>query len=136
MIFTDGAFESVDEFQMGNLNAEYYPVGSPIEPPANLGITAFSLNDQMEADGKVQVFARVQNSGLEMQTVGVSLLVDGELADAQQVEVKGINSATLNFDLSSDVSQIQTQFRWNFESTQRIATCKITLRLVCSTRLG
>ena len=106
MIFTDGAFESVDEFQMGNLNAEYYPVGSPIEPSANLGITAFSLNDQMEADGKVQVFARVQNSGLEMQTVGVSLLVDGELADAQQVEVKGINSATLNFDLSGDVSQI------------------------------
>ena len=49
LIFTDGAFESVDEFQMGNLNAEYHSVGSPIEPAENLGITAFSLNDQMEA---------------------------------------------------------------------------------------
>jgi len=86
LIFTDGAFESVDEFQMGNLNAEYHPVGSPIEPSANLGITAFSLSDQMESDGKVQVFA--------------------QLADAQQVEVKGINSATLNFDLTGDISQI------------------------------
>jgi len=122
MIFTDGAFESVDEFQMGNLNAEYHPIGSQVEPTGNLGITAFSLNDQMEADGKVQVFARVQNSGLETQTVGVSLLVDGELVDAQQVEVKGVdsvelndaqqakvqdaNSATLNFDLSGDITQI------------------------------
>ena len=106
MIFSDGAFESVTDFQMGNLSAIYHPVGSPVEPPANLGITAFSLNDQMESDGEVQVFARLQNSGLEKQTVGVSLLVDGELADAQQVEVDGINSATLNFDLSGDIAQI------------------------------
>ncbi len=106
MIFSDGAFDSVTDFQMGNLSAEYHPVGSPIESPPNLGITAFSLNDQMESDGKVQVFARLQNSGLEAQTVGVSLLVDGELSDAKQVEVDGINSATLNFDLSGDIAQI------------------------------
>ena len=106
MIFSDGAFDSVSDFQMGNLSAEYHPVGSLLDPPENLGITAFSLNDQMESDGKVQVFARLQNSGLEKQTVGVSLLVDGELADAQQVEVDGINSATLNFDLSGNVAQI------------------------------
>ena len=106
MIFSDGAFESVSDFQMGNLIAEYRPVGSLLDPPQNLGITAFSLNDQMESDGQVQVFARLQNSGLEKQTVGVSLLVDGELADAQQVEVDGINSATLNFDLSGDIAQI------------------------------
>ena len=106
MIFSDGAFDSVSDFQMGNLSAEYHPVGSLLDPPDNLGITAFSLNDQMESDGQVQVFARLQNSGLEKQTVGVSLLVDGELADAQQVEVDGINSATINFDLSGNVAQI------------------------------
>ena len=106
MVFSDGGFDSVSDFQMGNLTAEYHPVGSLLDPPENLGITAFSLNDQMESDGQVQVFARLQNSGLEKQTVGVSLLVDGELADAQQVEVDGINSATLNFDLSGDIAQI------------------------------
>ena len=106
MIFSDGAFDSVSDFQMGNLVAEYHPVGSELDPPVNVGITAFSLNDQMESDGQVQVFARLQNSGLEKQTVGVSLLVDGELADAQQVEVGGINSATLNFDLSGNMAEI------------------------------
>ena len=106
MVFSDGAFKSISDFQMGNLTAEYHPVGSLLDPPENLGITAFSLNDQTESDGQVQVFARLQNSGLEKQTVGVSLLVDGELADAQQVEVDGINSATLNFDLSGNVTEI------------------------------
>ena len=106
MIFTDGAFESVSDFQMGNLSAEYHPVGSLLEPPENLGITAFSLSDQMEGEGKVQVFARLHNSGLEKQTVEVSLLVDGEFADAQRVEVDGINSATINFDLSSNATEI------------------------------
>ena len=106
MIFSDGAFESVSDFQMGNLIAEYHPVGALLDPPENLGITAFSLNDQMDSDGQVQVFARLQNSGLEKQTVGVSLLVDGELADAQQVEVDGINSTTLNFDLSNNIAEI------------------------------
>jgi len=106
MIFSDGAFDSVSDFQMGNLSAEYHPVGSALDPPENLGITAFSLNDQMESDGQVQVFARLQNSGLEKQTAVVTLLVDGEQADAQQVEVDGINSATLNFDLSGNMAQI------------------------------
>ena len=106
MVFSDGAFDSVSDFQMGNLSAEYHPVGSLLDPPENLGITAFSLNDQIESDGQIQVFARLQNSGLEKQTVGVSLFVDGELADAQQVEVDGINSATLNFDLSGNIGQI------------------------------
>jgi hypothetical protein len=108
LIFTDGAFNKIDEFRMGNLSAEYHPVGSPAEPPANIGITAFSISDQLDSDGEVQVFARLQNSGLADQQVSVSLRVDGELADAKQVEVGGLNSTTLNFDLTADTSGVAT----------------------------
>lgn len=108
LIFTDGAFNKIDEFRMGNLSAEYHPVGSPVEPPANIGITAFSISDQLDSDGEVQVFARLQNSGLDDQQVGVSLYVDGELADAQQVEISGVNAVTLNFDLTADTSGVAT----------------------------
>jgi hypothetical protein len=106
LIFSDGAFSEIDEFRMGNLSAEYHSVGSPVEPPNNIGITAFSVSDQLDSDGEVQVFARLQNSGLEDQQVGVSLYVDGALADAQKIQVQGINSATLNFDLTADTAGI------------------------------
>ena len=72
-----------------------------MEPQVNIGITAFSINDQMDVGGQVQVFARLQNSGMEDKSVGVSLFVDGELQDARgSVQVPGLGSASLQFDLT------------------------------------
>jgi hypothetical protein len=104
LIFSDGAVKKIEDFRLGNLNAEYHPIGSLLEPPKNIGITSFSINDQLEDDGKVQIFARLQNSGLEEQDVSVSLLVDGELADARQVTVEGVQSTSLNFDLTNSAA--------------------------------
>ena len=101
-IFSDGAVKEVPKFSLGNLTPEYRPVGSQLaEPPPNIGITSFAINDQLEGNGQVQVFARIYNSGIEDQTVGLSLFVGDELADARQVTIGGVGFLPINFDLSN-----------------------------------
>ena len=101
-IFSDGAVKEVPRFSLGNLTPEYRPIGSQLaEPPPNLGITSFAINDQLEGNGQVQVFARIFNSGIEDQTIGLSLFVGNELADARQVTVGGVGFLPINFDLSN-----------------------------------
>ena len=101
-IFSDGAVKEVPRFSLGNLTPEYRPVGSQLaEPPPNLGITSFAINEQLEGSGQVQVFARIFNSGIEDQTIGLSLFVGDELADARQVTVGGVGFLPINFDLSN-----------------------------------
>lgn len=106
MVFTDGAVKKIPRFQMGNLTAEYRPVGSLVEPPQNLGITALSINDQLEDSSQVQVFARLQNSGLDAATANLSLMVDGKLADAQRITIDGLQSASVNFDLTDSATNV------------------------------
>lgn len=111
-IFSDGAFKTVPKFFLGSLRPEYRPMGS-LQPTANIGITAFSINDQLESGGQTQIFSRIQNSGLEDQQVNLSLYIGDELVDARQVTVPGspdapdsiqgpgrLNATPLNFDLS------------------------------------
>ena len=111
-IFSDGAVKTVPKFFMGALVPEYRPMGR-LEPAANVGITAFSINDQLEADGKTMVFARLQNSSEEDAQVNLSLYVGDDLVDARVVNVPGsedaidsaqgpgrLNGTPLNFDLS------------------------------------
>lgn len=108
-IFSDGAVKEVPRFSLGNLTPEYRPVGSQLaEPPPNIGITSFAINDQLEADGQVQVFARIFNSGIEDQQVGLSLFVGDELADARQITVGGVGFLPINFDLSNFVSTLES----------------------------
>ncbi|MFT5304071.1 MAG: hypothetical protein ACI814_004895 [Mariniblastus sp.] len=70
------------------MTAEYRPIGA-VEPPDNLGITAFSVNSQLDSGGQVQIFSRLQNSGLTDKQVGISLYVGDELEDARSVLVPG-----------------------------------------------
>ena len=101
-IFSDGAVKEVPKFSLGNLTPEYRPIGLQLaEPPPNIGITSFAINDQLEGNGQVQVFARIYNSGLEDKTVGLSLFVGDELADAREVTVGGVGFLPINFDLSN-----------------------------------
>lgn len=107
-IFSDGAVKKVPNFLLGNLRPEYRPVGSQLmEPPENIGITSFAINDQQEGNGQVQVFARLFNSGIEESTVGVSLYVGDELADARNVTVKGVGNTSMNFDLTAFVPGLE-----------------------------
>jgi hypothetical protein len=105
-VFSDGQVKNVPTFSLGNLTPEYRPIGS-LEPQGNVGITAFSINDQMDVGEQVQVFGRLKNSGMEDKSVGVSLFVDGELQDARgSVQVPGLGSASLQFDLTGFMSDL------------------------------
>lgn len=111
-IFSDGAVKEIPRFFLGSLIPEYRPMGS-LEPSANLGITAFSINDQIETGGQTMVFARIQNSGTAEVDANLSLYVGDDLVDARVVNVPGspdalladqgpgrLGATPLNFDLS------------------------------------
>lgn len=106
LVFTDGAVKKIARFQMGNLTTEYRPIGNLAAVTPNVGITALSINDQLEDSSQVQVFARIQNSGLEATTVGLSLMVDGKLGDARRLSVDGLSQSSVNFDLANTASII------------------------------
>ncbi|MEM9941332.1 MAG: BatA and WFA domain-containing protein, partial [Planctomycetota bacterium] len=75
-IFSDGQFKEVPKFIFGNLNAEYRPIGSFNKRPENVGITAFSINDRVTGEEKVQLFARLLNSGDKDQDVDLAVYVN------------------------------------------------------------
>lgn len=105
-IFSDGGVKKIPGFSLGNLTPEYHAIGS-VDPPVNVGITAFSINDQLDHGDQIQVFARLQNSGLNDTSVDVSLYVDNRLFDAKaNVNVAALGSTNLNFDLTSLIGTV------------------------------
>jgi hypothetical protein len=105
-IYSDGGVKEVPRFSFGKLTAEYFPIGS-VDAVDNVGITAFSINDQLENATQIEIFSRLQNSGLDTTTVDLSLYVDNELFDARSgVEIEGLSSTSVNFDLSGLVNRV------------------------------
>ncbi len=98
-IFSDGGVADVPGFSLGNLEAEYRPIGS-FSPPDNVGITAFSISRDVDTESGVQAFMRLQNSHDEDHQVNVRLMADDRVFDAQRVQVPGEKSAVLSFDLT------------------------------------
>ena len=105
-VFTDGAVKKIPKYTFGGLTAEYRPIGSLIERPTNIGITALAINDDLADASQVQIFARLFNSGLEAKTVGLSLMVDGNLADARRVKIEGVQSTSVNFDVTEFATEL------------------------------
>ena len=98
-IFSDGGVANVPDFSLGNLSAEYRPIGSP-EIPHNIGITAFSISNDMDTESGVQAFVRLQNSDDEAHSVRVSLYADNEVIDAKEVDIPDESSAVMSFGLT------------------------------------
>ena len=106
MIFSDGGVASVPNFSLGNLVPEYFPVGG-FESPGNVGITAFALSDESGAEKKMQLFAQLKNSLDKDRQVSVSLLIDGQIFDAQaNVALKAGESKGISFNLTALVATI------------------------------
>jgi hypothetical protein len=85
-LFTDGGFEPVTNFSLGNLTPQYERIGD-IESPANVGIVAFSTDFNPDKPGKIEVFGRLENYGREPAKVQATLFVNGTEADATEVEL-------------------------------------------------
>ncbi len=110
-IFSDGGVANVPGFSLGNLTAEYRPVGS-FSTPHNVGITAFSISRDVDTTSGVQAFVRLQNSHDQDHSVTVSLLADGELFDTKtDVVIPKENSTVMSFELTPLLETFENAIR-------------------------
>jgi hypothetical protein len=116
-ILSDGKFSAVNDFSLGNLDPVYVPIGTP--GAANLGIVTFATQPKDEHPGERQVYAQVQNFGPQPAATDVSLYLDGELIDAEQVALAAGESHGVTFDLR-DVESGVLELRLDAQDTLAI----------------
>lgn len=94
-ILSDGKFDDVDDFALGNLEPVYVPLGST--DTANLAITALTTRASEANPGAKQVFLQVANYSAEAVETIAELRIDGRVREAQRlaIEAGGIAGATL-----------------------------------------
>ncbi len=109
-IFTDGVFPNIQDFGLGNLQAQYHPIGS-YEVPNNVGIIAFSISDDVNLTGKMQAFAQLINSGEEEKTVTIEFELNGELVDAKSITIRATDTQELAFPLTAFVKDLEETAR-------------------------
>jgi hypothetical protein len=97
-IFSDGRFEDVKGFSLGNLKPIYVPIGS--FDAQNLAITAFSTRRSDARPEERQAFVQVTNFTEASQSPIVEIRLDGEFLDAKQVEVPPGESSGVVFPLA------------------------------------
>lgn len=98
-LLTDGNFDPLPNFSLGNLEPVYLPIGS--EAPRNVGIVAFSTERNAEKSDQTQAFARLENNTTEDVTVTLSLEVDDQLADATQLTIPAEGTVGADFTLEA-----------------------------------
>ncbi len=96
-ILSDGGF-GVPQMDLGNLTAEYIPIGS--QTANNSAIVAFTVERNLEKANRVEAYARLQNFGAVAVSAKVTLTLDGRLVDADQVDIEALSSTGVNFDLN------------------------------------
>ena len=84
-ILSDGGFRTIPNFSLGNLEPKYIAVGKP--EAKNIAITAFSTERNPDKPGQLQAFARIENFSPDAATVEASLSLNGQLLDAQSVNL-------------------------------------------------
>jgi hypothetical protein len=84
-VFSDGGFRTGPEFALGNLKPMYVKIGEPTA--SNVAITSFSASRNPDRPGKLQTFARVENFGPASVSCQAALYLNGNLLDAQQLDV-------------------------------------------------
>ena len=111
-IFSDGNFDQVTDFSLGNLDPVYVRIGQ--NQVSNVGIIAFSAESSEDNPDRLQAFGRLVNFGDRDASATVELLLDGELIDADQVtiaageeqgvlfELDHLDSAELEFRITAD----------------------------------
>ena len=100
LIFSDGGFQSVTEFNLGNLIPQYISVGTAVVD--NIAITAFSAERNVERPTEVQAFATVVNTGVKRVECTASLSMDGSFLDAASVALDPGDQTGLSFTVESE----------------------------------
>ncbi|MEM9364516.1 MAG: BatA and WFA domain-containing protein [Planctomycetota bacterium] len=100
MLYSDGGFQSVTEFYLGNLVPQYQAIGSA--SVRNVAITEFSADRDLQSPEKVVAFATVQNTGTEPAASNASLFLGTTLIDALQVDLEPGAESGLSFEVEND----------------------------------
>ena len=114
-IFSDGRFEDVKGFSLGNLTPFYVPLGS-LEAK-NLAITAFSTRRSDAHPEERQAFVQVANFTEAAQKVVVELQLDGSLLDAKEVEVPAGEASGVVFPLAdAPAGKLTAQLKYELDT--------------------
>jgi hypothetical protein len=114
-IFSDGRFEDVKGFSLGNLKPVYVPFGS--FDAENVAITAFSTRRSESKPEERQAFAQVTNYTEEPRKVTVQVLLDGNFFDAKDVDIPAGESAGVAFALTnSQPGELTAELKGSAES--------------------
>lgn len=98
-VFSDGNFEDVAGFSLGNLEPVYVPIGTA--EARNVGILAFEVRRHESRPDMLQAFARLENFAEEEASVELELALDGRLIDAASLSIPAGEGKGLVFDLES-----------------------------------
>lgn len=97
-IFSDGRFEDVKGFSLGNLEPKYVPIGT--FDAKNLAITAFATRRSDAKPEERQGFVQVANLTNSPQKAVVEIEFDGDFLDAKEVELPTGETAGVVFPLA------------------------------------
>ena len=97
LIFSDGRFDAVDGFSLGNLRPQFIPIGTA--EATNLAITGLSVRPAENQPDGHQVFVRVANYSDQPRKIVVDLTRDKQLIDAAELEVAAGDRAGITFSL-------------------------------------
>lgn len=103
LLYSDGGFGSIDDFDLGNLQPRYIKVGG--DAAENLAILAFSVERHPERPGQVQAFATVANLGAAAAAATATLTLDGTFIDADQVMLEPGEETGVTFSLEVDEAE-------------------------------
>ena len=99
-ILSDGRFAGVEDFSLGNLQPQFFPIGSLTAE--NLAITALNTRRGEERPELLQAFVQVTNFGSEDRAVVVELYLNEQLLDAAELDVAAGAAASTTFNLSRE----------------------------------
>jgi hypothetical protein len=97
-VFSDGRFEDVKGFSLGNLKPVYVPIGT--HSADNLAITSFATRRNEARPEERQAFVQITNFTKQPHEIVVELSLNGQFLDAQGVEVDAGRTTGLVFPLA------------------------------------
>lgn len=98
-ILSDGVINSVEDFSLGYLEPEFISFGSNANFD-NVGLTAFSVEQNPERLDQIQAFGRIENFGPKEAVLDVELLLNDESRDFERVSIPPGEFRGVDFDLS------------------------------------
>jgi hypothetical protein len=117
-IFSDGRFENVKGFSLGNLKPYYIPIGS-LEAK-NLAITAFTTRRSDAHPEQRQAFVQVSNFTEAAHKATVELQIDGSFLDAKEAEVPANESAGVVFALGdAPPGKLEARIKYEIDTSTK-----------------